>query len=74
MRLLESVMNRIVLSKMTKGGRESLRIIEENSRKPRTSNQDLLFRLLKDNANTEYGRKYGFGQITTLEEFRRRAA
>ena len=72
MRLLESVMNRIILAKMARGGRISLRVIEENSKKPRTSNQDLLFRLLKDNADTEYGRKYGFGQIATVEEFKER--
>ena len=72
MRLLESVMNRIILAKMARGGRTSLRVIEENSKKPRTSNQDLLFRLLKDNADTEYGRKYGFGQIATVEEFKER--
>ena len=53
MRLLESVMNRIILAKMARGGRTSLRVIEENSKKPRTSNQDLLFRLLKDKADTE---------------------
>ena len=72
MRFFEKIMNRIVLAKMAKEGRASLSIIEENSRKPRTFNQELLFRLLKDNADTEYGRKYGFGEITTKEEFKER--
>lgn len=72
MRFFEKIMNRIVLAKMAKEGRASLSIIEENSRKPRTFNQELLFRLLKDNADTEYGRKYGFGEITTMEEFKER--
>lgn len=72
MRLIDNLLNRIVFAKMVKGGREALRILEQNSKKPRTQNFELLFRLLKDNADTEYGKKYGFGDITTIEEFKQR--
>lgn len=72
MRFFERIMNKLILAKMAKGGQISLCVIKENSKKPKTFNHDLLFRLLKDNANTEYGKKYGFGEITTLEEFKAR--
>ena len=72
MRFFERIMNKLILAKMAKGGQISLCVIKENSKKPKTVNHDLLFRLLKDNANTEYGKKYGFGEITTLEEFKAR--
>lgn len=72
MRFFERIMNKLILAKMAKGGQISLCVIKENSKKPKTLNHDLLFRLLKDNANTEYGKKYGFGEITTLEEFKAR--
>lgn len=72
MRFFERIMNKLILAKMAKGGQISLCVIKENSKKPKTFNHALLFRLLKDNANTEYGKKYGFGEITTLEEFKAR--
>lgn len=72
MRFPESLINRVALAKMARDGRKALRILESNSKKPRTHNQDLLFKLLKDNADTEYGKKYGFGEISTVEEYKRR--
>ena len=33
-------------------------------------NRELLFSLLKENENTEYGRKYGFKNIKTFEDYK----
>jgi len=38
---------------------------------PRAAQEALLQKILKDNANTEYGRKYHFDQIKNLEEYRK---
>ena len=35
-------------------------------------NKALLTQILQDNRDTEYGRRYGFADITTVEEYKRR--
>ena len=35
-------------------------------------NEALLMRILRDNSDTEYGRKYGFSEITSVEEYQKR--
>ncbi len=35
-------------------------------------NEALLMQILQDNRDTEYGRRYGFADITTVEEYQRR--
>ena len=36
------------------------------------NNRALLMQILQDNKDTEYGRKYGFADITTVEEYQKR--
>ena len=33
--------------------------------------RDTLLKLIQDNANTEYGKKYNFSQIEDVEDFRK---
>ena len=35
-------------------------------------NKELLMRILRDNKDTDYGRKYGFAEITSVEEYQKR--
>ena len=35
-------------------------------------NEALLMRILRDNSDTEYGRKYGFSEIASVEEYQKR--
>lgn len=44
---------------------------EEFKRGPQL-NEELLMRILRDNKDTEYGKKYGFADITSVEEYQRR--
>lgn len=71
MRFFERIMNKLILAKMAKGGQISLCVIKENSKKPKTFNHDLLFRLLKDNANTEYGKNTGSAKSRRSKSSRR---
>lgn len=43
--------------------------LEDITAAPMEYNQKLLMEILQDNKDTEYGRKYGFGDIHTVEEF-----
>ena len=53
-------------------GRNAISDIEKASKDPLKANEELLLRILKDNENTEYGKKYGFGEIHSIDEYRRK--
>lgn len=45
--------------------------MEKSSLDPGKANEAFLFKILKENADTEYGRKYGFSDIHSVEEYRK---
>ena len=53
-------------------GRRALHDIDYGSREAVICQYRTLTQLMKENANTEYGRKYGFSEIHSVEEFRKR--
>ena len=55
-----------------KGAEESKKILaafEQMTRNPMEVQTRLLLELLEENQNTEYGKKYGFGDIKSIEEY-----
>ena len=44
----------------------------EMTKDPMKYNTDLLMRIVRDNKDTEYGRKYGFAEIESVEDYQRR--
>lgn len=52
-------------------GKMSLAGLEKYSKIPMETNEALLKKILRDNANTEYGRLHHFSDIKTLEDFRK---
>ena len=67
---------RIITSTLLMGlvlkGSGALRRIDEHSQDAIGSNEKLLMQILKDNSNTEYGRKYGFADIHSIREYQER--
>ena len=53
-------------------GNRVLADMERCSREPDKANEALLMKILRENANTEYGKKYGFADIHSVEEYRKR--
>ena len=53
-------------------GKVLLERLEEMTKDPMRYNTELLMRILRDNKDTEYGRKYGFAEIDSVEEYQRR--
>ena len=49
----------------------SLRSMHQNAKGAHKKNEDLLFRILRRNQSCEYGQKYGFANIKSVEEFRK---
>lgn len=53
-------------------GRQALADMLEMSKDPMPINEALLMQILQDCADTEYGRKYDFASIHSIEEYQRR--
>jgi len=45
---------------------------QEMAKDPMRYNEELLLKILHDNRNTEYGKKYDFAGIHSIEEFQKR--
>jgi len=53
-------------------GRAAYEEFQEMSKDPMKHNTNLLMKILQDNKDTEYGRKYGFADIHSVEEFQQK--
>lgn len=53
-------------------GNSALMLFEQSLDQAPEINRSVLFRILNDNKDTEYGRKYGFSDIHSVEEYRKR--
>ena len=53
-------------------GHTVLADMERCSREPDKANEALLMKILRENADTEYGKKYGFADIHSAEEYKKR--
>ena len=61
----------LIIKGMVIKGRSDLKAMHNNSRNARKKNEKLLFSILKKNKNTEFGRKYHFADIKSVEDYRR---
>ncbi len=53
-------------------GRKAMDDLEAYSKDPERIGQELLFKILRDNENTEYGRKVGFSEIKTVGDYKKK--
>lgn len=53
-------------------GKPVVDALDQMAKDPMKENEKLLFRILDKNKDTEYGKKYGFAEIHSVEEYRRR--
>lgn len=51
-------------------GKKTRALMHEQSSNPRVPQEELLMRLIRENAETEFGRDHHFGDIKTLEQYR----
>ena len=58
--------------KQAEAARQAVLHLEEITKDPMKVQQEFLLKLLDDNKDTEYGRKYGFSDIHSVEEYRQR--
>lgn len=64
-------MNEKVLAVMKKQSFEALHALDESTASAVSANKQLLYTILNDNSDTEYGKKYHFSDIKDVEEYRK---
>ena len=58
-----------MLKVMVMKGSRALRRMDKNSLDAMGSNERLLMQILRENSDTEYGKKYGFADIHSIREY-----
>ena len=53
-------------------GKQVLAAFEQMAENPQQVNDNLLFEILEANKDTEYGKKYGFADIHTVEDYQKK--
>ena len=69
---LSSIRTKIFYRVLLKLGRKALHDLDENSRNAERLSKELLFKLLEENKDTEYGKKYDFANIHSVEEYKQK--
>ena len=64
-------LTKVIVGLMIRKGYLDIRSMHRNAVNARAKNEKLLFRILDSNRDTEYGRKYHFQDIKTVEDYRR---
>lgn len=70
--MLEKLLSAVCVSAMTAKGRMDTANMLHNAKNARSVNEHLLMRILRENRNSEYGRRYHFDEIRSVEEFKRK--
>ncbi|MBO4471330.1 MAG: GH3 auxin-responsive promoter family protein, partial [Clostridia bacterium] len=64
-------LTKVIVGLMIKKGYLDIRSMHRNALNARVRNEKLLLSILKKNQDTEYGKAHHFGEIRTVEDFRR---
>lgn len=69
-KLSYNAMNTVITRTMINRGRHAVRDLDNNSKNAISITEELLFELLEQNKDTEYGKKYGFCDIHSVAEYK----
>ncbi|MBE5902388.1 MAG: GH3 auxin-responsive promoter family protein [Lachnospiraceae bacterium] len=69
--MLKGITNHMFCHVMKSRGANALRHLDDVSKRAVEANKELLMKILADNADTEYGKKYGFDQIKSIEDYKK---
>ena len=70
--MIRNIITKFIVKLMIIKGRFDVKSMHKNTIKARKKNEELLFKILKTNKNCEYGQKYDFENIKTIEEYRKK--
>ena len=69
MRLLSSIINTIIFRSGSLLGLIFRKELIRKARKGKALSEKMLLKIIRKNKNTEYGKKYGFSDIHSIEDF-----
>lgn len=69
--MLKKLLNGAAMRLIVVKGNGSLHHLEKSSLNPMEENEKLLRKILRKNADTEFGKQHGFSEIKSIEDFRR---
>lgn len=72
MALVKGLTNHVFCTVMKKKGANALRHLDEVSRRAVEASEETLMKIIKDNADTEYGKLYDFANINSIEEYKKK--
>lgn len=64
-----SAMNAAIIRILVTGGKRAMRQLDDDSKNAVAISEHLLMKLLEENKDTEYGKKYGFADIHSIAEY-----
>lgn len=70
--LKDKIFNRIILNTMKKRGHQVISELDQNCEHAVKNSEELLMKLIADNKETEYGRKYHFEEIHSIEDYKKK--
>ena len=70
--LLQKAVLKLVNPKMSEIGIKAHKRLDRMTRNPMETQKQFLLQLLRDNQDTEYGKKHGFADIHSIEEYQQR--
>lgn len=65
------LITKIVIKAMIVKGKSDLRAMHRHAHGARKKNEKLLFKILRTSQSSEYGKKYGFADIKSVEDYRK---
>lgn len=68
---MAELITKILLAVMRKRGEKALAEIKEASMTATTYSEELLMKLISESKDSEYGRKYNFGEIKSIEDYKK---
>ncbi|MCR5665280.1 MAG: GH3 auxin-responsive promoter family protein [Eubacterium sp.] len=70
--IVDKITNHVFCATLKKKGANSVRHLDEASRNAVAVSEKLIMDIVRDNADTEYGRKYGFADIKSIEDYKKK--
>ena len=72
MGIFDKLMMRLIINKITSDGKKVRKRLDKLTASPMKAQEDFLMTLLRDNKDTEFGKRYDFASIHSIEEYRKR--
>ncbi|MDO4478676.1 MAG: GH3 auxin-responsive promoter family protein [Lachnospiraceae bacterium] len=70
--MFKCLTNKAFCAALRKRGAKSLRHLDDISKTAVKSTNDLLMQIIRDNEDTEYGKKYAFSEIKSVEDYKKK--